>query len=700
MQRRVFRFAEFTFDIDTGTLTRKNRDSRLPEKTARLLQILLERANTLVSREELRQVLWPDEQFVDYDQGINVAVNRLRHALREDSRNPQFLKTIPKRGYSFCAEVALVAEPPSQDGGPARLRARSVAGSALDAGMADTASDVRTQSEDATVPEASRAVEVEPQGATAGPGSAPALERAAMPGASERAPAPPMIGAQSAKGRSGLWMWIGMAAVVLTAAAAWVWMRPRPAAGIHVVRLGIAPIRVQGSDGASVGAGFRLKLSEALSRLPGVQVPALEAFQTANAIDIPRISRELNLEDLLLGSMAQEGQQYDLKFELVRASDATHLAYFEYSGPQQDLPAISEKLQADIFHYLRSGTASLQTVKGSTNDPQAYELYLQGEYQMLERDQSALNQAVTEFQQAIARDPNFAAAYAGMATACLKLANYDTDPRRGLLAKAERYAMQSAKLDPLLAQAHAVLGVTAYKLDRDFPRGEAELRNAIRIDPTQATPRDWLAVLLVEEGRFDEALAQLETARTGAPFWPSVYAMEGLVGVYARRDSVALAAAHEYVTLLPDLPIAHNTMAWVDFDTRHYREAIGEWRQMAVLQNDRARVALEDDGLAAYKSGGIKAYARLRLNAIGRKQGTQQVNDFMPAEWYVCAGEHEEALNELKHLAEVNDPFMLHVGVDPLFDSLHNDPRFKAVLSKAGVSVPDALAHANAHVCE
>src|ERR1700683_1457643 len=104
----AFAFAEFTFDSDTGTLTRKNRDSRLPERTARLLTFLLERANTLVTREELRQVLWPNQEFLDYDQGINVAVNRLRQALREDSRNPQFLKTIPKRGYSFRGEVTEV----------------------------------------------------------------------------------------------------------------------------------------------------------------------------------------------------------------------------------------------------------------------------------------------------------------------------------------------------------------------------------------------------------------------------------------------------------------------------------------------------------------------------------------------------------------------------------------------------------------
>jgi DNA-binding winged helix-turn-helix (wHTH) protein len=108
MAKQVFTFAEFTFESDTGTLRRKNRRLHLSEQTARLLGVLLERANSLVSREELRRALWPGEEFLDYDQGINVAVNRLRNVLREGSRNSEFLKTIPKRGYSFCGEVTRV----------------------------------------------------------------------------------------------------------------------------------------------------------------------------------------------------------------------------------------------------------------------------------------------------------------------------------------------------------------------------------------------------------------------------------------------------------------------------------------------------------------------------------------------------------------------------------------------------------------
>jgi serine/threonine-protein kinase len=370
------------------------------------------------------------------------------------------------------------------------------------------------------------------------------------------------------------------------------------------------------------------------------------------------------------------------------------------SGPEKDLPSLSERLQQDVFHYLRAGSLTLQTVKGSTNDSEAYDLYLQGTYHSLERNPDSLNRSLAEFRQATVRDPNFAAAYAGLATAYQKLAAYDTDPQDGLLSKAEENAQRALRLDPMLAQAHAVFGCTSYKQDRNFTRGEAELRYAIQLDPTQAAYRDWLSVLLVEEGRFDEALDQLQTAQAHTPFWPSVYAMEGLVGVYARRNELALAATKEYVNLLPDLPIAHNTMAWVDFETEHYQEAIGEWRQMAVLQNDQARVELEDRGLEALKTKGIRAYAELRLAAIHDRQGTGQINDFMPAEWYACAGERDKALSELERLASSQDPYMLHAGVDPLYDSFHHDPRFLALQARAGVMIPPSLQNVNSRLCE
>jgi DNA-binding winged helix-turn-helix (wHTH) protein/tetratricopeptide (TPR) repeat protein len=669
MAKYVFTFAEFTFESDTGTLRRKNRRLQLSEQTARLLGVLLARANGLVSREELRQVLWPGEEFLDYDQGINAAVNRLRTVLRVGSRNSHLLKTIPKRGYIFCGEVNLIPLNPAEiPGSPDRNAVKPA------------------------LEEAPALHSVSPQPIeTASLVTAPFLDdnRAIL-----------ATGRRSGSPLHGRWLLLVLATVLLIAGAWAIHMRQTRATA-QVLRLGIAPMRMQGAPQANdLGEGFRLELSEALSKLPSVQVPAVGAFGTSNAVDIPKISRELNLDDLLLGSIVKQGDQYDLKFELLRAADATHLASFEYSGPQQDLPSICERLQKDVFHYLQFKSTTIQTIKGSTNDAQAYELYLQGVYHLFEREPASLDRSLAEFHQATSRDPNFAAAYAGLATTYLSLSAYDTNQSDGLLGKAEENAAHAIKLNPSLAEAHAVLGSTAYKLDRDFSRGEAELRYAIQIDPAQAAYRDRLSVLLVEEGRFDEALQQLDLAQTNAPFWPAVYAIRGLVGVYARRDTTAIAAARKYVELLPNLSIAHNTLAWVYFETGHYKDAIDEWRQMALLQNDQARVDLETRGMEIFETRGIRAYAQLHLDAIQSKRGISQVNDFMPVEWYACAGKRDQVIAELERLASSHDPYMLRIGVDPLFDSFRHDPRFLAQLATSRIRIPPSLQNVNSHLCE
>ncbi|AXC13626.1 tolB protein [Acidisarcina polymorpha] len=687
MSRDIFVFAEFTFDSETGILMRKNRGSHLPGQTAVLLEVLLKNANNLVSREELRQVLWPNEEFLDYTQGINVAVNRLRHTLRDSSRNPRFLKTIPKRGYTFYAEVRVVPRTTTSTTTSPAL--------SVDLSASPPAAPLEIRAAEAG-DRASTEIEAEPiaQISTSSSEFSPVhvLPPFAPATASPLSPLSRFSNRLSAT--------IALSLCGLIALMGGIHFRHAHAA-TRVLKLGIIPLRAHGdTQTGDAGEGFRLMLSDDLSRLPNVQVRATSSLTSSDAADIPRLSRKLGLDDLLLGSIARQGDQYDLKFELVRAEDATHLASFEYSGAAKDLPSLSQRLQQDVFHYLQSQTQALQTIKGSTNDADAYELYLQASYHMFERDQDSLRRALDLFQQATMRDPNFAAAHAGMATACLKLSNYYTSPQENYLGKAEHFAQTAIRLDPSLAQAHAVLGSTAYKLDRDFPRGEAELHNAIRIDSTQAEYRNWLAILLAEEGRFDEALAQLQLAQTSAPFWPSVYAMQGLVGTYARRDDIALRAAAHYAELLPDLPIAHNTLAWVDFETGHYSEAAAEWRRMALLQNDQARVELEEKGMGMLKTQGIRAYAELHLAAIQNHRGVAQVNDFSPAEWYACAGHRNQAIAELERLSAARDPYLLHVGVDPLFDSLHGDPRFAALLERSGVAIPASLATQDSHLCE
>jgi len=669
MENHKFAFSDSIFDSRTGTLTRKNRDLHLPEQTARLLAVLLERANTLVTREELRTTLWPDEEFLDYDQGINTAINRLRNAIQDNSRSPQLIRTIPKRGYSFHGEVKRVSS-----------------------GLAESSS---------FLPGPLHAVASEAPSLLAMTDRASATPSSAI----EREPPNHSASSQILRSRRIGWRWVAIAAaLVFVVASGWlVWHTQASRSRPHPLLLGIAPLLVHGdAQTTELSDNFRLDITDALSRLPGVEVHAASTFgdEKQPLLGLGSESRIGRIDQVLLGTIVQQGTNYDLKFELVRASDTIHLASFEYSGARQELPSIRDRLQQDLFYFLQSRTTTIQTTKGSTNDARAYDLYLQGSYRLFDRSPASLERALADFRQAIGSDPAFASAYAGMATAYLKLSAFDPSPETGNLRRAEDYARQALIIDPLLAQAHAVLGYSVFAHDWDFSQGERELRYAIRIDPTQADYRDWLSVLLVDQGRFDEGFQQLTVAQTDDPYWPSVYAMEGLMGVLARRSPEAIEAGKKYVALLPTLPIAHDTLAWVYFQSGRYQDAANEWKQMALLQNDPARVKLEEEGIRVLKTKGIRAYSLLRLEAIKRNRGTVQSNDFIPAEWYACAGKRDEAIAELSHMASTRNQYILGVAVNPLFDSIHSDPRFANLLKAVGLSLPDSVRNQNSRICE
>jgi DNA-binding winged helix-turn-helix (wHTH) protein/Tfp pilus assembly protein PilF/TolB-like protein len=695
MTKSKFAFGEFTFDPDTGTLTRRNRDQRLAEQTARLLAILLERANTLVTRDELRRVLWPKEEFLDYDQGINVAVNRLRISLRDDSRSPQFLKTIPKRGYSFSGKVTLIPRDTALAEVP--IHPDPINSSLISSPK--TISSVESQAPDEVKQPLSLSSAAELRNETQSLTAAPEAT-AAVPEIPE--PSRP-LSRRGSRWR-GLALSLAAVAIVLIAAILWIANRRAVLRAEQVVRLGIASFQVSGEPRAGgLGEGFRLSLSDAISRLPKVQVCAVDALKPAqrNTFDFPFLTQQLNLDDILLGSILKQGDEYDLKFELVRAADSVHLASFEYSGSKQDLPSIRDRLQHDIFYYLQSRAATVQAINGSTNDPEAYKYYLQGLQLMPPRSNpSSLNQAQSAFQQAIAHDPNFAGAYAGIATAYLRLSFYNTANGELPLHKAQDFARQAIRLDPVLAQAHAVLGFAEYAQDWNSADAESELRSAIQLDPSQADYHDWLGLLLTTEGRFDEGLQQVALAHANDPRWPSVYSMESILANFARRDQQAIAAGKTYLSLLPNLPLAHNTMAWTDFKAGRYQDAIAEWRQMAVLQNDTARVEFEDKAKETLKTKGIRAYAQLHLDAIQNKRGTGQWNDFIPAEWDACAGKREESIAQLEQLANAHSIYVLQIAVDPLYDSFHQDPRYLTLLNRLGLRVPPTLQGVNSHLCD
>lgn len=664
-----FVFSVFTFDTETGALLRNARRLRIPHQSARLLEFLLTRTDSLVTREELQHVLWPDGEFLDYDQGINKAINRLREILRDDPKEPRFLETVPKRGYRFIAKVKLAAE-----------------NDAAEAEAAHSVDEIILPAESAILPPLANDAPEQRE--------APLKIQPIWPELVVQTDQVHRSYAGAARVRSvrRLYLYGAVITAVLVIAAVGVQFAihaKRSSTRNRAVEIGIMPFQAESLEATRLAESFRLDIVGALSQLPGVQVRSpLVMVDASNNSGIQTLAKESDLDMLLMGSLVRSGDQYLLQLELVRSGDANHLASFQYTGSREELAAISKRVQRDFFGYLNSGSEAAQVVNGSTQDRVAYGDYLQGKYYSSEASLESATRAIESYKAALARDPNFALAYAGMAHAYVSMNDFSDSPNK-CLDKAKELAGEALRRNPRIAEAHAVLGFASFLRDWDASVGEKEIRTAIQLDSDQALYHNLLSVILSDQGRFEESLHEIDLAHTADPTWDGAYETESYLASAARQTSRAIKATQKYLNLRPNWPPAHDSMAWSLFGAGQYPQAIAEWRRMAVLEKDESRARLEDEGLTAFRRGGIRAYARVRLAAsLIASKAEPHRNDFVLAEWYAFAGEKDKAIAALQEVVAHHDPLSLQLAVDPMYDSLHHDPRYLALLTRVGLSLP------------
>ena len=640
---RNFTFSALTFNAESGELTRNGVKLRVPEQTARVLTILLERAGTVVTREELRRQLWPTGEFLDYDHSINNSISQLRDVLRDDSRTPRFIETIPKRGYRFLADVRTVR--PAEDSLEPDSRVTGI----------DQPLNV--------VPQREVRTEV------------------------------------SSQGVRDIWKWmLASGCVLLVAFAAFYFSNrhksvPTEAAETY---MGIAPFEVAGPDAEQLAESFRLDLTDAVSQLPSVQVRAAHSFPNGKRDDagIPALAHNLQIDTVLFGKFTVQGDDCLIQFELVRGRDAIHLASFQYKGTKAELTAIRDKAQRDIFTRLNLthvdvASGAERPAHGNTENPRAYESYLRARYHLSQWTDDSLVKALQEFETAFTEDPGFAKAYAGMASTYFVLGQHEAKPKAETFRKAREFAEKAVQMDPSLAEGYAMLGQIALNQDWNFALAEKELRQAVELDPNQAIYHLWFSILLCVQGRFDESLHQIDLAHAADTFWPPVYMTEIFLTGAARQYPRSIDAGKKLIALMPDWPLGYDQLGLTLWYAGRHEDAIETWRKMALLEKDKARLELENRGLEAFHRGGVPAYAQVRLDAA--KSGTHWAhaeNDFDLAEWYFYAGSREKTLTALEVKVARHDPSSLQIAINPSYDDLHQDPRFLALLTRIGVSLP------------
>lgn len=647
----------FVFDTLTGELKRNGRVVHIPAQAARLLTVLVQNPGEMVTREELVSRLWPDGERVDYDHSIHRTVSQLRAILRDKSSKPaRFIVTFPKRGYRFAAEVR-------------QLQAAEVPGM-----TAPVSPQILEDPVKEGAPDEPPSLSLEPR-AKQQIGWAARLRRVSWP----------------------IWVTAGVVILVLGAWTGLAVVRARQRADAHLLSVGIVPFDSTGDGAEGLAESFRLDLADSLSRVPTIELKATHSFDhTGRDEDLLQTrARQLGIDALVFGKFAVLGNKCSLQLELVRSRDGLHLASLQYSGTREELGAIRDRIEGDIFRRLHpsgqadGSTESLRLERPAS--PAAYASYLKGRSYLVKWTDDLLRLAIASFNDALKIEPDYARADAGNASAYFILAQHGSGNRAENLEQSRTFATKAIALDPSLAEGYAMLGEVALTKDWNFAVADEQLQRAVNLDPSHAIYHQWLAILYCIEGKVELALQEIDKAHAADPEWAAPYMTEVYVADTGHLWDRAEQASAALLQRMPNWSLAHEQHAISLWSEGRYEDAIAEWHTAAVLDDDKNRTRLEERGADAFRAGGVPAYAQVRLQAIATRVGiSHEEQDFDPAEWYAYAGNMDKAMDAVEALVKSRSTEALEVGGEPAFIPLHKNPRFIALLKDAGLPPPIA----------
>ena len=622
----VVRFGTYEIALHSGELRKAGVRIRVQQQPLRLLEILLEHPGEVVTREELRSRIWPNENFGDFDQAVNVAIAKLRGALGDSADNPRYIETLPRRGYRFIADVAVVNRPIDK-------------------------------------------MEFVHAGASSGKEDRAPHEVAGKA-------APKRLPWQHA------WKTLGLALVLLILIV-WIFRwRSRPPGNIlsssSVRSLAVLPLENLSSNSEDYFAdGMTDELITDLAQISALRVISRTSVMPYKGVrkPLPQIARELNVDAVVEGTVLHSGKQVRITAQLIRAPADKHLWAQSYEGDVSDTLALQKKVARAIVEQIRikltpQEDAVLENVK--VVNPEAYENYLKGRYFWNKRTADGLKKATYYFNRAIEGDPNYSLPYTGLAD----IHQLSDHPQ---LAREE--VQKALDLDDQLPEAHNSLARLLYLFNRDWEGADREFKRALELDHNYAPAHHWYSMYLAVEGRKEQALAEAEKASELDPLSPVVGANLAKILQEAGQNDKAIEQAKKTLDLEPDSAVTHAVLGVVYQDKRMYAEAITEYKRALQLGGPPGEVR----GLLgyAYAVSGNRTDAEkiiAELKALWPRH-THAALDL--AVVFSGLGDKENALYWLEKAQEMHVSDLIGIRQDSHFVEVRSDPRFQALVQRA-----------------
>jgi TolB-like protein/Tfp pilus assembly protein PilF len=436
--------------------------------------------------------------------------------------------------------------------------------------------------------------------------------------------------------------------------------------------------------------GITQGLINTLAQLPKLKVVSLmSAYRyKGKATDPPAVARELGVHTILTGRMTRLGDSLTISAELIDAEHDRQMWGKQYQRKLADVNSLQADITRDITENLKlklTGAQQNLMAQRSTQNPEAYQLYLQGRFYWNRRTTGGVNKAIDYFQQAIAKDPDYALAYSGLVGSYFSLArNSATLSPKEAGAKARQAAERALELDPTLGEAHVAMGLVLLVFEWNFSGAQRELQRAIDLNPNYPYAHQWYAELLWTTGQYEESIKEIRKALELEPFTPVLNFGLGISLTYGKHIPEAEQVFRKTLDMDPNFPISHYGYAQVLILQKKFDEAVKEMEKIvqSVPESSYYRGYL---GYACARAGKTER-ARKILGELIEETRTKYVSWLGIANIYVGLGEKDHAFAALELAYQQGDPRMDGLRARADVDSYWTeDPRFAGLLKKIGL---------------
>ena len=622
----LVRFGAFGVDLRAGELRKDGRRIRLQEQPFQILTLLLERPGEAVSREDLRQKLWPTDTFVDFDHGLNSAVARLRGALNDSAERPKYVETVGRRGYRFIGTIneQMEAARPHVSG-PARAGER----------LAQTKADRKSL--------------------------------ALFIGFA-------VIAITTTSG------------IYLASNRSHSHAAGKTINSVAVLPFEMATADPQTE---SLADGITESAIDHLSRLGNLKVTSLLSVlrYQGRRVDPKQVGQDLGVQSVMIGKIDFQGARMVVLAELIDTSDGTHIWGGQYDRKVSDVLSVQEEIAREIANKLEVRLSTQQAkmlTKRYTENVEAWQTYLLGRYYWNQRSPENLRRSITYFQQSLDHDPLNALAYAGLADSYFVLAVSGNMSPPEAIAKGRAAALRALQLDDSLAEAHTSLAQITAVNDHDWEAAEKEYKRALELRPSYSTGHHYYATFLMSMGRHFEALHEMEQAQKLDPLSPIIATFIGRAYYFAGRNRDSIDQYKKILASDPNFLVARTYLVQSEEQAGDFQEALLQEQIFASQMGGgdshirELRLAWQTHGERGY----WKEMLRQRLSQPDDIGGRASTPDLELAGIYARLGDKEHALPLLERAFDKHDLYILNLKVDPVWTKLHGDAGYNDLLRR------------------